>query len=148
MNNTYGKVWGIHKIPKSVHLSHGLPPPTTDILISLANSSHRWQASGVSCGRYRTRCLLVRGGRSIKFISSSEGGDEGGRKVFIQFLHRCCSMAATRSISKCLARSLAIFFSPPCLFLFLLSKQGFRLSTSSHQPSLVRLVIGVRKVSD
>ena len=41
-NNTYSKVWGIHKIPKSVHLSHGLPPPTTDVPISLANSLRRW----------------------------------------------------------------------------------------------------------
>jgi len=72
--------------------------------------------------------------------------------------------------------SLVIFFSSPCLFLFLffvhlflqsfllryfrlfaglaleafllflLSKQGFHLSMSSRQPSLVRLVIRVRKV--
>ena len=89
-----------------MHLSYGLPPPTTDVPISLANFSRRWQASRVSCGKYRTRCLLVRGRRSIKFIFSSEGGDEGGRKVFIQFLRRCCSTAATRSTSKCLARSL------------------------------------------
>ena len=51
-NDTYGKDWGIHKIPKSVHLSHRLPPPITGIPISLANSLHRWRASGVSCGRY------------------------------------------------------------------------------------------------
>ena len=42
----------------------------------------------------------------MRFISSSEGGDEGGRKVFIQFLHCCCSTAATRSVSKCSAKSL------------------------------------------
>jgi len=33
-------------------------------------------------------------------------------------------------------------------FLFLLSKQGFCLSMSSRQPSLIGLVIGVKKVSD
>jgi len=107
-------------------------------------------------------------------ISSSKGGDEGNRKVFIQFLCHCCSMAATRSTSKRLARSLwqssslrhvsssacffhASSFSLFCLFvglalamflLFLLSKQGFCLSTSSYQPSLVELVIRVRKVSN
>jgi len=96
----------MHKIPKSVHLSHGLPPLTTDVPISLANSSHHWQASRVSCGRYWIRCLLVKGGRSMRFISSSEGGDEGGRKVFIQFLCRCCSMAVMQSASKCSAKSL------------------------------------------
>ena len=106
MNDTYGKVWGIHKIPKSAHLSHRLSPPTTDIPISLANSSCRWRDSRVSCGRYQTCCLLVRGRRSMRFISSLEGGDEDGRKVFIQFLRRCCSMAATRSASKRLAKSL------------------------------------------
>ena len=106
MNNTYGKVWGIHKIPKSAHLSHGLPPPTTDVPISLANSSRCWRASRFSCNRYQTHCLLVRGERLIKFISSSEGGDEGSRKVFNQFLCRCCSTPVTWSASKRLARSL------------------------------------------
>ena len=105
-NNTYSKVWGIHKIPKSAHLSHRLPLPTTDVPIFLANSSRHWQASGVSCGRYQTHCLLVRGRRSIRFISSSEGGDKGGKKVFIQFLCCYCSMAAIWSTSKCLAKSL------------------------------------------
>ena len=94
-NNTYGKVWGIHKIPKSTHLSHRLFPPMTDVPISLANSLHCWQASRVSCSRYWTCYLLVRGRRSIRFISLSEGGDESGKKVFIQFLHHCCSTAAT-----------------------------------------------------
>ena len=99
-------VWGIHKIPKSAHLSHGLPLPTTDISISLANSSRRWRASGVSYGRYWTRCLLVRGRRSIRFISSLEERDKGGRKAFIQFLCCCCSTAATQSASKRWAKSL------------------------------------------
>ena len=38
-NNTYSKFWGMQSILKSTHLSHRLPPPTTDIPISLANSS-------------------------------------------------------------------------------------------------------------
>ena len=48
---TYGKFWGMQSIPKSAHLSHGLPPPTTDVPISLANFSRCWRASGVSFGR-------------------------------------------------------------------------------------------------
>ena len=179
MNNTYSKVWRIHKIPKSMHLSHGLSLLTTDIPISLANSSYRWQASRVSCGRYRICCLLVKGGRLMRFISLLEGEDEGSRKVFIQFLCHCCSMEAMRSTSKCLAKSLwrssslchvsssfcffhasssnlfrsAIFrlfvgLALEAFLFFLLSKQGFCLSTSSHQLSLIRLIIGVREVSD
>ena len=58
--DTYGKAWGIHRIPKSTHLSHGFPPPTTDTPISLDNFLCLWRASGVSYGRYRTCCLLVR----------------------------------------------------------------------------------------
>jgi len=42
LNDTYSKVWGIHKISKSMYLTHGLPPLTTDIPISLTNSSRRW----------------------------------------------------------------------------------------------------------
>ena len=96
----------MHKILKSAHLSHELPPLTNGVPISLANSSRRWRTSGVSCGKYRTHCLLVRGRRSIRFISSSEGGDKGSKKVFIQFLCCCCSMAATQSASRHWAKSL------------------------------------------
>ena len=128
MNDTYGKVWGIHKILKSMHLSHRLPPPTTDVPISLANSSCHWRASGVSCSRYRTCCLLVRGGRSIKFTSSSKGGEEGSRKAFIQFLRRCCSTAVTQSTSKCLAR----FLWRSSSFRYISSSSCFFCASSSN----------------
>ena len=95
-NNTYSKFWGTQSILKSTYLSHRLPPPTMDIPISLANSSHHWQASRVSFGRYQTCCLLVRGGRSMRFISLLEGV-EGSKKIFAQFFRCCCSMAATWS---------------------------------------------------
>ena len=106
----YGKFWGIQSIPKSAHLSHGLSPPTAGTPISFANSSCHWHASGVSWGKYWIHCLLVRGGRSIKFMSSSEGGLEG-KKVFVQFLRRCCSTAATWSAFNRCARSLWRSFS-------------------------------------
>ena len=81
LNDTYGKFWGMQSISKSAHLLHRLSPPTADTPISLVNSSWCWQASGVSFSRYWTCCLLVRGRRLIKFISSS-GGVEGSKKVF------------------------------------------------------------------
>jgi len=87
-----------------MHLSHRFPPPTADTPITFANSSCRWRASRVPWGKYQIHCLLVRGGRSIKFRFSSEGGLEG-KKVFVQFLHCCCSMAATQSASNRCARS-------------------------------------------
>ena len=92
---THSKFWGMHRILKSAHLSHRLPPPTTNIPISLVNSLRRWQASRVSCGRYWTCCLLVRGRRSIRFISLSEGEVVGSKKVLVQFLQCCFSIAAT-----------------------------------------------------
>ena len=49
--NAYSKFWEIQNILKSMHLSHGLPPPTTDVPISFANSSYRWQASRVFLGK-------------------------------------------------------------------------------------------------
>ena len=104
-NDTYGKFWGMQSIPKSTHLLHRLPPPTTNTPISLANSSRRWQASGISFSRYWTYFLLVRDRRLIRFISSS-GGVEGGKKVFTQFFQCCCSTAATWSASRWWARSL------------------------------------------
>ena len=64
----------------------GLSPPITATPISFANSSHCWWASGVSLGKYQTHCLLVRGGRLIRFISLLEGGFERGKKVLDQFL--------------------------------------------------------------
>ena len=90
----------MHKIPKSAHLSHRLPPLKANVSISLANFSHCWQACRVSCSRYRTRCFLVRGGRLIRFISSSEEGVVRGRKVLVQFLRHCFLTVATRSALK------------------------------------------------
>ena len=91
---------------KSTYLSHRLLLLTPNIPISLASSLHRWWASGVFCGRYRTHCFLVKGRRLIRFIFLLEGGFVGDKKVLVQFLCCCCSMAATRSASRWWARYL------------------------------------------
>ena len=89
-----------------MHLSYRLPLLTAVTPISLANSWRCWQDSEVSWGKYRMCCLLVRGERSIKFISLSEGGFDGGKKVLVQFLHCCCFTVAMQSTSRQWARSL------------------------------------------